>query len=152
MRFLEMPSKLITSRIRFHFPYTGFSLSDRSRLKLFIAALFRKEGQSFITMDYVFCSDKALLEINKTHLQHNYYTDIITFNMAEPRQPVAGEIYISIDRVRDNGQDFDQTFRRELHRVIFHGALHLCGYKDKTPKDVRLMRKMEDKYLDAYFK
>jgi len=147
-----MPSAPVTSRIRFHFPYTGFSLSERRRLKLFLASLFRKEGQSFITMDYIFCSDKTLLEINKTHLQHNYYTDIITFNMAEPSQPVAGEIYISIDRVRDNAQDFDQTFRRELHRVIFHGALHLCGYKDKTPKDVRLMRKMEDKYLDAYFK
>ena len=150
-----MPSRTsntITTRIRFHFPYTGFSLKERGRLKAFIATLFRKEGQSFTTMDYIFCSDKALLEINKTHLQHNYYTDIITFNMSEPNKPVVGEIYISIDRVRDNAQDFDQSFRQELHRVIFHGALHLCGYKDKTPKDVRRMREMEDKYLKAYFK
>ena len=146
------PSNTINARIRFHFPYAGFSLKERGRLKAFIAALFRKESQSFTTMDYIFCSDKALLEINKTHLQHNYYTDIITFNMSEPNKPVAGEIYISIDRVRDNAQDFDQSFRQELHRVIFHGALHLCGYKDKTPKDVRRMREMEDKYLKAYFK
>ena len=152
MRFLEMPSTAITSRIRFHFPYTGFSLRERSRLKLFLASMFKREGYAFTTMDYIFCSDKALLDINITHLKHNYYTDIITFNLAEPRQPVAGEIYISIDRVRDNALDFDQTFTRELHRVIFHGVLHLCGYKDKTPKDVRLMRDMEDRYLDRYFK
>jgi rRNA maturation RNase YbeY len=146
-----MPSTTISSRVRFHFPYTGFSLTERRRLKLFLTALFRKEGQSFITMEYIFCSDKALLEINRAHLQHDYYTDIITFNLAEPGEPVAGEIYISIDRVRDNAQDFDQSFRRELHRVIFHGALHLCGYKDKKPKDVRLMRSMEDAYLERYF-
>jgi rRNA maturation RNase YbeY len=114
-------------------------------------ALFGKERQALTSMDYVFCSDKALLDINKMHLQHDYYTDIITFNLAAPGQPVEGEIYISIDRVRDNAQDFDQSFRRELHRVIFHGALHLCGYKDKKPKDVRLMREMEDRYLKAYF-
>lgn len=152
MRFLEMPSnKNVISRIRFHFPYGAFSLRERGRLKAFIASLFRREQQPFITMDYVFCSDKALLEINKTHLRHNYYTDIVTFNMAEPGQPVRGEVYISIDRVRDNAQDFDQTFRQELHRVIFHGALHLCGYQDKSPKDIRLMRTMEDKYLKRYF-
>jgi len=146
-----MPSnKNTSSRVRFHFPYTGFSLKERGRLKTFIASLFRKEQQPFITMDYIFCSDKALLEINKTHLQHNYYTDIITFNLAEAGQPIIGEVYISIDRVRDNAQDFDQSFRRELHRVIFHGALHLCGYKDKSPKDIRLMREMEDKCLAAY--
>jgi len=152
LRFLEMRSRNIPPRIHFHFLYKGFSLTERGRLKLFISALFRKEGQPFITMDYIFCSDKALLEMNKTHLQHNYYTDIITFNLAEPGQPVVGEVYISIDRVRDNAQDFDQSFRQELHRVIFHGALHLCGYKDKTPKDIKLMREMEDKYLAAFFK
>jgi probable rRNA maturation factor len=147
-----MPSTNITSRIRFHFPYTGFSLKERSRLKLFLASMFRREGYAFTTMDYIFCSDRALLDINKTHLKHNYYTDIITFNLAEPGSPVTGEIYISIDRVRDNALDFDQTFTRELHRVVFHGALHLCGYKDKSPADVRQMRQMEDKYLALYFK
>lgn len=146
-----MSSASTNSRIRFHFPYTAFSLTERRRLKLFLASLFRAERQSFTTMDYVFCSDRALLDINKTHLQHNYYTDIISFNLSDPGQPVAGEVYISIDRVRDNAIDFDQGFRRELHRVIFHGALHLCGYKDKKPKDVQLMRKMEDKYLKRYF-
>jgi probable rRNA maturation factor len=146
-----MSSTSTTSRVRFNFPYTVFSLTERRRLKLFLVTLFRKEGQSLGTMNYVFCSDKALLDINKTHLQHDYYTDIITFNLAPPGKPIEGEIYISIDRVRDNAQDFDQTFRRELHRVIFHGALHLCGYKDKKPKDVRLMREMEDRYLKAYF-
>jgi len=146
-----MRNKSIASRVSFHFPVTGFSLTERQRLKLFVIALFRREGQALTTMDYIFCSDKALLEINKTHLQHNYYTDIITFNLSDHGQPVEGEVYISIDRVRDNAQDFDQSFRRELHRVIFHGALHRCEYKYKKPKYVRLMREMEDKYLKRYF-
>jgi probable rRNA maturation factor len=146
-----MRNKSIASRVSFHFSYTGFSLTERRRLKLFIIALFRREGQALTTMDYIFCSDKALLEINKTHLHHDYYTDIITFNLSNPGMPVEGEVYISIDRVRDNAQDFNQGFRRELHRVVFHGALHLCGYKDKKPGDMRVMRQMEDKYLKRYF-
>jgi len=101
-------------------------------------------------LQYIFCSDEYLLEINKQHLQHNYYTDIITFDLSEKPNAVIGEIYISVDRVRDNAQNYDATFKNELLRVIFHGALHLCGFKDKTEKDQTLMRKAEDKYLQYY--
>ena len=89
---------------------------------------------------YIFCDDSKILEINKTYLQHDYYTDIITFDLSERPESITGEIYISTDRVRDNSITLGVTIKEELHRVIFHGALHLCGYKDKTPKDAKLMR------------
>lgn len=101
---------------------------------------------------YIFCSDDYLLEINRQHLQHDYYTDIITFGLSDPGQPIQAEVYISIDRVRDNARQLNYSIKEELHRVVFHGALHLCGYKDKRAKDQRIMRKMEDKYLRLYFK
>ena len=101
---------------------------------------------------YIFCSDKYLLEINRQYLNHDYYTDIITFNLSNHPEAVQGEIYISIDRVKDNARQFNASFTQELHRVIFHGALHLCGYKDKTAKEEKLMREKEDQYLALYFK
>ena len=101
-------------------------------------------------LQYIFCSDDRLLEINKQFLNHDYYTDIITFNLSGANQPINAEIYISVDRVRENAGDFNSSVPMELHRVIFHGALHLCGYKDKTRKDQTEMRKMEDKYLEMY--
>jgi rRNA maturation RNase YbeY len=114
--------------------------------------LFKKEGKKLEDIHYIFCSDDYLLEINRQHLQHDYYTDIITFGLSQPGQPILAEVYISIDRVKDNAGQFQVPLKEELHRVIFHGALHLCGYKDKRFKDQQLMRKMEDKYLKLYFK
>ena len=101
---------------------------------------------------YIFCSDDYLLEINRQYLQHDYYTDIITFGLSNPGQPINAEIYISVDRVKDNALEFKTSLKRELHRVIFHGALHLCGYKDKKKADAALMKKMEENYLNRYFK
>jgi len=147
-----MPAYPIHPIVQFHFLKGANSLSDRTRLKSFIAILFKKEGRKLADIRYIFCSDDYLLEINRQYLQHDYYTDIITFDLSEPNQPITAEIYISIDRVKDNAMNFNTTFKRELHRVIFHGALHLCGYKDKKAKEEILMRKMEDKYLGLYFK
>jgi rRNA maturation RNase YbeY len=90
------------------------------------------------------------LEINKTYLSHNYHTDIITFDLSENTQDIQAEIYISIDRVRDNAKTLKTTVKEELHRVIFHGVLHLCGYKDKTKSSQAEMRKAEDYYLQKY--
>jgi rRNA maturation RNase YbeY len=123
---------------------------DRTRLKRFLVALFKRERKPLAELQYIFCSDPYLLDINRQFLHHDFYTDIITFNLAEKGQPTQGEIYISVDRVRDNAQNFDSSLKRELHRVIFHGALHLCGFKDKTPKEELEMRKMEEKYLALY--
>ena len=142
----------ITSKVHFHFYEGANSLTNRTHLKAFITNLFKKEGKKLEQVQYIFCSDDYLLDINRQYLQHDYYTDIITFDLSEPNQPTTAEIYISIDRVKDNAMNFNTTFKRELHRVIFHGALHLCGYKDKKLKEEILMRKMEDKYLGLYFK
>jgi probable rRNA maturation factor len=135
--------------IRFNF-LESISLPDRIRLKRFLVTIFKKEKKSLAELQYVFCSDPYLLEINRQFLHHDFYTDIVTFNLAEKDQPTLGEIYISIDRVRDNARTFNTTITQELHRVIFHGALHLCGYKDKTAKQEQEMRQMEDKCLQLY--
>jgi len=144
-----MPS-LSTPTIRFHF-LSEIPLRDRARLKSFLLSLFKKEKKQLTELQYIFCTDDYLLEINRQYLKHNYYTDIITFDLSEQGQPINAEIYISVDRVRDNARSFGNTLKNELHRVIFHGALHLCGYKDKSQQDEKLMRKMEDQYLRLYF-
>jgi probable rRNA maturation factor len=135
--------------IQFHL-LKAISLRDRTRLKAFLRLLFQKEKGRLADIQYIFCSDDRLLEINKQFLNHDYYTDIITFNLSEANQPINAEIYISVDRVRENAREFNSSIQRELHRVIFHGALHLCGYKDKTRTDQTEMRKMEEKYLRLY--
>ena len=141
-----------TLKVHFHFLKGVSSLSDRTRLKSFIASLFKKEKRALGEISYIFCSDDYLLAINRQHLQHDYYTDIITFSLSDPGQPIQAEVYISIDRIKDNARQFNTPIKEELHRVIFHGALHLCGYRDKKTEDQKLMRKMEDKYLRSYFK
>lgn len=138
--------------IQFFFLQQNISLTQRKPLKIFINDIFKKEKKKPETLTYIFCSDEYLLEINKSHLKHNYYTDIITFDLSEGPESITGEIYISTDRVRDNSITLGVTIKEELHRVIFHGALHLCGYKDKTPKDAKRMREAEDRCLNAYFK
>ena len=135
--------------IQFHF-LLPVSFTQRTLAKDVIRDLFKKEKTRLEQLQYIFCSDEYLLEINKQHLNHNYYTDIITFDLSETPNAVTGEIYISIDRVKENAKTYKAPFKQELLRVIFHGALHLCGYKDKTEKDQALMRKAEDKYLQYY--
>jgi len=141
----------IIPTVRFHFPDKGLGLSDRSRLKAFIAELFKKERKRLAELNYIFCSDAFLLKVNRQFLQHDFYTDIITFDLSGPGQAINAEVYISVDRVRENAGQFSTTLKRELHRVIFHGALHLCGFGDKKPQERAIMRKKEDKWLDLYF-
>lgn len=139
-----------SDNIQFHYLVKGINFSQRNQCKAFILQLFKKEKKALESLNYIFCSDEYLLDINRNYLNHDYYTDIITFDLSEPGQATTGEIYISIDRVRDNANNHDQSFKRELHRVIFHGALHLCGYGDKTQEEEVQMRKLEDKYLSMY--
>jgi len=128
------------------------ALANRVALKSFIEKRMKKEGFSIETLTYVFCSDKYLLKMNKDFLSHNYYTDIISFDLSETPGNLIGEVYISVDRVKDNAKTHRITLKEELHRVIFHGALHFCGYKDKKPADTIKMRQMEDRWLSAYMK
>ena len=94
----------------------------------------------------IFCSDDYLLEVNREHLDHDYYTDIITFDYSD-YSTVSGDLFISVDRVKENASDFNVSFEHELHRVIIHGFLHLCGYFDKTNEDQILMRSKENQAL-----
>jgi probable rRNA maturation factor len=97
-------------------------------------------------INLVFCSDEYLLELNRAHLDHDYYTDIITFDFCEG-DLVVGDLFISVDRVQENAADFNVSFVDELHRVCVHGLLHLCGYSDKTTSDELVMREMENTSL-----
>ena len=128
-----------------------FKLYNRRRLKEFLTLLFTGEGFSAQRIDIIFCSDEYLLKINQEFLNHDFYTDIVTFGEPLSDKSITGELYISGDRVMDNANALNQDFQRELHRVIFHGCLHLCGYLDKSSKEIAIMRKMEDYYLKKYF-
>jgi probable rRNA maturation factor len=137
--------------VNFH-QLTKVNLQNRKALKAFIPQLFEKEGKVFESLTYIFCTDEYLLEVNNNFLQHDFYTDIITFDLSISKtSPTIGEIYISVDRVKENAITHQTTFELELHRVIFHGALQLCGYKDKTKKDALLMRDKEEDCLSMYF-
>ena len=127
------------------------NLSNRNRLKIFLSSIFKSEKTPLASLSYIFCSDGYLLKLNQQYLQHNEFTDIITFDLSASKL-TEGEIYISIDRVRENAQLVGASFKTELHRVIFHGALHLCGYKDKSARAARRMRAREDFYLKKYFR
>ena len=128
------------------------TLANRVALKSFIEKRVKKEGYTLDSLTYVFCSDKYLLKINKDFLSHDYYTDIISFDLSDVPGQLIGEVYISVDRVKDNAKTHGTSLKEELHRVIFHGALHFCGYKDKKPSDAKKMRQMEDAWLSAYMK
>tara|TARA_B100000401_G_C52778034_1_gene706726 strand:+ start:897 stop:1310 length:414 start_codon:yes stop_codon:yes gene_type:complete len=112
----------------------------------FISNILISEKKTEGDVVLIFCSDEYLLEINKKHLNHNYYTDIITFDYCV-ENIVSGDLYISIDRVKENAKTFNDSFINELSRVVIHGVLHLCGYNDKTEADQKNMRNLENKYL-----
>ena len=137
------------SKVCFFFT-TQVSLKNRTKLKKFIEAAFRKEKKKLKSLNYIFCDDEELLQINRHYLKHDYYTDIITFELSNKGQPMEGEVYISIDRVKDNSERLSQPFNKELHRVLFHGVLHLCGYKDKSEREKKIMRQMEDALISEF--
>lgn len=127
------------------------TLQNRNTLKLFIKTILKKEKTSIKILNIIFCSDEYLLNINRDYLQHDYLTDIITFEITNDTKGKTAEIYISVDTVKKNAAEYQSFIKEELHRVVFHGVLHLCGYKDKTKKDIILMRQKENEYLKLYF-
>jgi rRNA maturation RNase YbeY len=124
----------------------SYTLRQKTAIRTWIKKTILKEKKIVGDLSFNFCSDEYLLQVNRDHLDHDYYTDIITFDFSD-NPTVSGDIYISIDRVKDNAKTESKTFTNELMRVIIHGVLHLCGYKDKKPADARLMREKEDYYL-----
>lgn len=123
-----------------------FSLKEKTRLKKWITQVVEKQKKRVGDIGYLFCDDEYILQVNREYLDHDTYTDIITFDYVEG-DVISGDILISIDRVGENAKSFGVDFEQELHRVIIHGVLHLLGGKDKTPAEVEAMRKKENSAL-----
>ena len=138
-----------TNRISFNFKRPSRILKNKRLLKKYIASIFDKESRILESLDFIFCDDEELLTINRQFLAHDYYTDVLTFDLSDS-VGIVGEIYISLDRIKENSQNLRTPLQNELHRVIFHGILHLCGFKDKTAAEKQIMRRKEDKYLKDY--
>jgi probable rRNA maturation factor len=136
----------VTPSIRFQQLISGFRLNNKRAISAWIQQAIRKEGFSTGEITIVLCSDEYLLEVNRKYLNHNYFTDIITFDYSD-NQVVSGDLLISIDRIRENAKSQNVSVVDETHRVIIHGVLHLCGYKDKRPADQKKMRSREDFHL-----
>ena len=125
-----------------------FRLLHSNELKQWIFKAFKSNKKNIQQINYIFCSDQYLLQMNKQYLKHNYFTDIITFdNSSDPKKKEA-DIFISIDRVKANAKAFKIPFKDELHRVMIHGALHLIGYDDKKPENKKKMKRAEDAWLE----
>jgi len=124
-----------------------FKLKDKAKVRQWITDTIIDEGFKLKELNYIFCSDAYLLEINQQYLDHDTYTDIVTFDNSEEEGKIISDIFISIERIRENAVKFNVTETTELHRVIIHGALHLLGYKDKSPADKQKMTQKEDFYL-----
>lgn len=136
--------------ICFHNADKTFRFPQKKLLKQAVIALFSSEGKPLEGLNYIFCSDEYLLKINREYLNHDYYTDIITFPLSDASAPIFAEIYISLDRVKENSIINDASLHNETLRVIFHGALHLCGYNDKSKQESAKMRVKESFYINYY--
>jgi len=133
--------------IRFYTADRSCTLKSRIKIKEWLTEAAEQEGFGIHFLSIIFCSDEYLYHMNVKFLKHETYTDIITFDQSTSKQIIDGELYISIDRIRDNAKSLGLTFTNELHRVIVHGLLHLCGYTDKTTNNKNSMTGKEDFYL-----
>ncbi len=128
---------------------TEFELPNENQIISWISQIISSENKKEGDINYIFCDDDYILEINKQYLQHDYYTDIISFDYSVGNE-LHGDIFVSIERVRENATDFNVAFENELKRVLAHGILHYCGYKDKTPNDKKTMRNKEDEKIKMF--
>lgn len=125
----------------------SFKPKNKAVIRQWLKDTIDSEGYRLKELNYIFCSDSYLLEINQQYLDHDTFTDIITFDNSEEEKTIVGDIFISVERIRENAALFKVTETRELHRVMVHGLLHLLGYKDKKPAEKKLMTEKEDLYL-----
>lgn len=135
------------SAIEFFAEDITFDLADREKTRQWILQVVEREQHQLIHLNYIFCSDAYLLEINQAYLQHDTLTDIITFDHSDEKGEIEGDIFISVERVQENASKLGLIFEDELHRVMIHGVLHLLGYDDKQTSQKTQMRKKEDAYL-----
>ncbi len=127
-----------------------FKVPNPRKTKLWLKNIIESEGFGLNQINYIFCSDEYLLSINQQYLNHDFYTDIITFDNSDEEQTIEGDIFISIDRIKENAEQLSKVFNEELLRVLVHGVLHLVGYDDHEDKDELLMREKEDSYISLF--
>ena len=120
----------------------------QEQLKAVLIKIINENGFKLDSLTYILTSDEELLEMNKSHLNHDYYTDVITFDLSDDDKTIDGEVYISTDRVLDNSTQFNVTYPAEFCRVAIHGLLHLVGYNDHSPSEVKIIRQKENEYLN----
>jgi rRNA maturation RNase YbeY len=137
----------MSGNIHFFNEGINFRLKSILKTRAWLRKVVQIEGKGLGQLNYIFCSDAILADINIKFLKHNTLTDIITFNTAEEDKVIEGDIYISVDRVKENAKKYEVDLQHELHRVMVHGILHLVGYSDKTPAQKQQMRKKEDASL-----
>lgn len=137
----------MSNTINFFSEGIDYSLKNEPQIVKWIESVSRQHDFEINQINYIFCDDEYLLKVNSEHLDHHYYTDIITFDLAEEEGKLESDIFISIDRVIDNAKQIEVSFEHELQRVIIHGVLHLIGFNDKTSEEKTLMRKKEDACL-----
>jgi len=136
--------------IRFHYLIAPFYFPDRTAIKQLLRSIFKEHCQKIEAVNYIFCSDKYLLNMNRNFLNHEYYTDVITFELNRQGEAILSDVYISLDRARDNAKRYNVSIYNEVLRLLIHGSLHLCGFKDKSKKDITQIRKLEDYYLKHF--
>ena len=135
--------------LSFHILLPGYRLKKKRELRIWLNDVVRNEQKITGQIDIILCDDEHLLRLNQKHLHHDYYTDIITFNYTECNDLISGDLYISLERVRENALKYKVTLQAELHRVMVHGILHLLGYSDGNLNEKTEMRKLEDRYLKS---
>lgn len=138
------------AKVNFFTEDISFKLPNPIKVSRWIQSAIKLEKHKLDNLNYIFCSDEYLNAMNVEYLNHTTFTDIITFSSSDQPGTIEGDIFISIDRVRENSKKFSQSFEAELHRVLIHGVLHLIGYRDKTGKEKLLMRQKEDAYLSLW--
>jgi len=138
------------TEIAFHSKGIVFRFKNQRRTAAWLESIASANGRRIESLAYVFVGDAYLAKLNKKYLNHDSYTDIITFDYSAPNGPVVGEIYISIPRVMENSKQFKQPFDRELRRVVVHGLLHILGYRDKTTRQSTQMRSKEEACLSLW--
>lgn len=147
MNFPDISEHVESDAIAFHVEDVDFELNNPAAIVSWLLSIAAAEGRPVLELNFIFCSDEYLHAINLEYLQHDYYTDIITFPYQE--DAVYGDAYISIERVRENAAAIGMAFEDELHRILAHAVLHLSGYSDKSPELQAEMRKKEDFYLNS---
>ena len=142
---------MVTSpSIYFHYLTEPFYFPKRTETKQYLFSIFKIHSKRIETVNYIFCTDNYLLALNKDYLKHDYFTDIITFQLSADASPILSDVFISMDRAKENAKQFNVSAYHEILRLVIHGTLHLCGFTDKKKKETIEMKELESYYLSEF--